>query len=245
MSQPVVKTFFNFCKLLCCSLLVTLGASSCGSDSDQTTVFEVVVQNTSTAPFNNALAILSTGVFAVHTGSSPAYTVGEALPMNGFESFAEDADSTSLIDSLQFFDGISLLGIVSQISDGSNSFLVPGESYRFVISANSADQRLSAFFKYFESNDVVFATGTDGVALFDSAGNPLSGDISAAFSLLDAGTEVNEEPGVGGNQAPRQADVNTGAIENGVVRPVDDGFVYAPAGTFRVTLNVLDVVDTP
>ena len=35
------------------------------------------------------------------------------------------------------------------------------------------------------------------IALFDASGRPISGDVSSALGLWDAGTEVNEEPGVG------------------------------------------------
>jgi hypothetical protein len=52
---------------------------------------------------------------------------------------------------------------------------------------------------------------------------------------------VNQEPGVGGDQAPRQSALDTGADENGVVRAiddVDDGYDYpAVADTIRVTLS--------
>ena len=50
-----------------------------------------------------------------------------------------------------------------------------------------------------------------------------------AVKLWDAGTEVNQEPFVGADQAARQAAPNTGAAENGVVQSittVTDGFTY-------------------
>jgi hypothetical protein len=40
--------------------------------------------------------------------------------------------------------------------------------------------------------------------------------------LWDAGTEVNEEPGIGPSQGPRQKAPNTGETENGVVRNAKD-----------------------
>ena len=57
---------------------------------------------------------------------------------------------------------------------------------------------------------------------------PTSGDVTGDVMLWDAGTEVNEAPGAGPNQAPRQTAANTGPDENGVVRPVSDGFTYPP-----------------
>ena len=58
---------------------------------------------------------------------------------------------------------------------------------------------------YVQSNDLFLSPGDTGIALFADDGLPISGDITAQIGLWDAGTEVNEEPGVGANQAPRQA----------------------------------------
>ena len=59
--------------------------------------------------------------------------------------------------------------------------------------------------------------------------------------LWDAGTEVNEYPGYGPNQAPRQTGADTGADENGVVQligDVGDGFPYPSVlSTIRVTID--------
>ena len=62
--------------------------------------------------------------------------------------------------------------------------------------------------------------------MFRRNGDPIYGDITAYMELWDAGTKVNEEPGVGPNQAPRQSGPNTGPDENGVVQMVDDGYGY-------------------
>ena len=78
-------------------------------------------------------------------------------------------------------------------------------------------------------------------ALFDAKGQPVSGDITSKITLWDAGTEVNEEPGVGPNQAPRQPAPHTGPREHGVVRPiaeVKDGFHYPSVSeVIRVTIT--------
>jgi hypothetical protein len=89
-----------------------------------------------------------------------------------------------------------------------------------------------------QSNDLFYAPKR-AIALFDEGGNPLSGDVTESFLLWDAGTEVNQTPGVGGDQAPRQKSPNTGAEENGVVRPVNDGFAYPNTkDVLRVTISV-------
>ena len=65
--------------------------------------------------------------------------------------------------------------------------------------------------------------------------------MTGRFHLWDAGTEVNEEPGFGPNQAPRQAAPNTGRTEHNPVRRIEDvkdGFSYpAVEQVIRVTIT--------
>ena len=91
---------------------------------------------------------------------------------------------------------------------------------------------------FVQSNDLFYAPRDAGIALFDGTGQATSGDRTQELVLWDAGTEVNEAPGVGPSQAPRQSKPNTGADENGVIRPVDDGFRYpAVSEVIRVTIT--------
>jgi hypothetical protein len=56
--------------------------------------------------------------------------------------------------------------------------------------------------------------------------------------LWDVGTEVNQEPGIGPDQGPRQKAPTTGKAENGVVRKVDDGKAYSKASSvMRITIK--------
>jgi hypothetical protein len=92
-----------------------------------------------------------------------------------------------------------------------------------------------------QSNDLFYAPKEEGIALFDASGKPVAGDITSQILLWDAGTEVNEEPGLGPNQAPLQPAPNTGPAEHGVVRPINevkDGFHYPTvAEVLRVTIT--------
>jgi hypothetical protein len=88
-----------------------------------------------------------------------------------------------------------------------------------------------------QSNDLFYAPGEKGIALFAN-GRPVSGDVTSQLVLWDAGTEVNEEPGFGPNQAPRQGAPNTGTPEKKAVGPVKDGFTYPKVGdVLRVTIT--------
>jgi hypothetical protein len=73
-----------------------------------------------------------------------------------------------------------------------------------------------------QSNDI-FA-GAE-INLFQN-GTPVSGDITSQLLLLDAMSEMNEFPGAGNFQAPRQPGPNSGESENGIVGAVNDGFQY-------------------
>lgn len=105
----------------------------------------------------------------------------------------------------------------------------PGQFYTFDITANPGDV-LTFATMWAQSNDAFYSPDEAGIALYDAEGNPISGDVSDQVLLWDLGTEVNEEPGVGVNQAPRQEAPNTGEVENGVVLPISDvadGYTYA------------------
>lgn len=86
--------------------------------------------------------------------------------------------------------------------------------------------RLSLATMLVQSNDLFYAPGEEGIALFEADGTPRTGDVTSALGLWDAGTEVNQAPGAGPDQAPRQSGPDTGADEEGAVELVDDAFEY-------------------
>jgi hypothetical protein len=231
--------------------ILALFSASCNSGSGSATVFEVKIENLSNGPIGTGsngvpvFSILSPGVFLVHSMTNPAYSLGLPLAPNGFEAFAEDSDFSPFLDFVRFADGVNLIGIFDDLGMENSGFLGPQETFRFVLSAANNDDKLSVFLKYLESNDVILGTSSEGIALFDGNGNPISGDITSQFSFIDVGTEVNEEPGVGPNQPLRQPELNTGPSEGGVVRLVDDGFSYPATSTFRVTISPIADVETP
>jgi hypothetical protein len=81
---------------------------------------------------------------------------------------------------------------------------------------------LSVAFMLGHSNDGIIGTGASGIALFDASGRPVSGDVTSALGLWDAGTEVNEEPGIGRNQGMRQGAPSAGDPERRPVRAMAD-----------------------
>ena len=94
---------------------------------------------------------------------------------------------------------------------------------------------------FIQSNDLFYAPDGNGIPLFDGDGNAIDGDVTADVLLWDAGTEVNQEPGVGADQAPRQSGPNTGADEGGPVVLIADGMM-GPAGfTYPNAADVIKV----
>src|SRR4051794_121037 len=75
-----------------------------------------------------------------------------------------------------------------------------------------------------QSNDLFYAPKGGSMALFDKAGRPILGDRTAEVALYDAGTEVNQVPGVGPDQGPRQKTWRQGELEHGTVWPVRDAW---------------------
>ena len=91
------------------------------------------------------------------------------------------------------------------------------------------------------SNDYFFAPDGDGIALFDADNMPINGDVTSQVQLWDAGTEVNQEPGVGPDQVQRQYGPNTGDPDpDDTVRLVVDMF-----GNVPLTETVIRVTVTP
>lgn len=191
---------------------------------------------------NSGLTVpLSPGAWAVHSSGNPIFSLGVGDAGEGLEALAEDGDPSALGTSLAGKSNVSSSGTFT-MPEGTGSVrpAMPGEAFEFTVSAADGD-RLSFATMFAQSNDLFLATPPGGTPLFTN-GDPVDGDVTFEVSLYDAGTEVNEEPGVGPNQAPRQAAPDTGPDESGVVQPigsVDDGFDYP------LVPSVIEVTITP
>jgi hypothetical protein len=181
---------------------------------------------------------LAPGAWAVHTEDDPLFTSGQADRGEGLEALAEDGDPSGLAAALMGASGIQSSGAFNTPEGAAGPGpLFPGEAYVFEVDGAPGD-RLSFATMLVQSNDLFYSPDGDGIALFNASGTPVSGDITAQFSLWDAGTEVNEEPGIGLNQAPRQSGPDTGANENGTVRIVNDAYSYpGTASVIRITIT--------
>ena len=199
------------------------------------------------ATFQVTVSVLSSSVtpiaplaYAVHTKTNPLYSPGTDERIEGLEALAEDGDPSTAASSLESADGVTMSG-AADTPDGESAAAPagPGASYTFTFSAREGE-KLSFATMYVQSNDLFFGPDDSGIDLFPN-GVALDGDITSMIMLYDAGTEVNEEPGVGANQAPRQTGPNTGADEGGNVQLIADaadGFTYpAVSAVIAVTIT--------
>jgi hypothetical protein len=183
------------------------------------------------------------GVWVVHTASDPLFTAGQTDRGDGLEALAEDGDPSALAAAVANQAGVSASGVFNTpVGATEPGPLPPGGAYEFTVVAMPGDM-LSLATMFVQSNDLFYAPDGSGIALFNSDGTPESGDVTGQIQLWDAGTEVNQEPGAGPDQAPRQAGPNTGPDESGVVQVVSDEFSYPDtSATIQVTLTATETM---
>lgn len=181
---------------------------------------------------------LAPGVFVVHDADGPYFTTDENDRGEGLEGLAEDGDPSLLADALAAAFEVS--GAFNTPVDAREPGpLFPGGAYTFQFEA-APGSRVSFATMFVHSNDLFYAPDEAGIALFDDEGAPVSGDITDQLSLWDAGTEDNQWPGAGPDQAPRQAGPNTGGGRSAGVTIVDDGFSYpANESVIRVQISAV------
>lgn len=183
-------------------------------DPGNATTFLVRLENVSTAETlnvasdNSTQAVpLSPGAYIVHRNEVDSPLL---LPRNaanaGLEAVAEDGNAAPYPDAVP---GAATFTIPSG-ADAPGP-IGPGGAYEFTIQAVDGD-RLGFVTMFIPSNDWFYtpSDADNSLDLFVN-GQPASGEVSASdFAIWDAGTEADEEPGTGANQAQRQPEPNTG-----------------------------------
>ena len=182
---------------------------------------------------------LSPGMFVLSVRKGVLFTEGKPARANGLEMQAEDGDPSGLVKSLEaMHHATNLHGVFNTpLNVMAAGPIRPGESYEYTLNATPG-MKFFTTMMFGQSNDCFYAPDANGIALFDAKGNPISGDVADQLVLWNAGTEVDEEIGIGPNQGPRQKGMNTGAAENGVVRRVKDArWTGKNAQFFRITIT--------
>ncbi len=183
------------------------------SDSDGLTA-----QDGSKYPF-----ALSPGLFVVSNKKTNFFKVGEKAGVD-LEAQAEDGNPEILAKSFLTKFGSNNSGIFNKpVGAEMPAPILPNGIFEFEFTATEG-MKLNFAAMFGQSNDLFYAPKSP-IDLFVK-GQPISGDITDKLLLWDAGTEVNQAPGIGDEQAPRQKAANTGKTENGKVGLVKDGFSY-------------------
>ncbi len=183
-------------------------------DAGNATTFSVLLENISTADTLNVLSDnttqavpLSPGVFIVHRNEddSPLLLPRDAANA-GLEAVAEDGNPALYAEAVPGSVAFSI-----PVGADAPAPIGPGGSYEFTLQAVDGD-KLDFVTMFIPSNDW-FYTATDADNSLDLFvdGQPVSGEVlESDIAIWDAGTELDEEPGTGANQAQRQAEANTG-----------------------------------
>jgi hypothetical protein len=208
----------------------------------ESTVFFVRIENISgesmiATPF-------SPGAWVLHSEPGAIFFTGEANRGEGLEAQSEDGNPAQLDMALEA-SGLTH-GIFNTPAGADDpGAATPGNAFEFEITATVDAPYLSFASMFGQSNDLFIGPDENGIALFDDQGNPLAGDVTGQIQLWDAGSELNEEPGQGANQAPRQPEPNTGPADtDNTVRLVNDGYRYPAVGELvRVTIEPVDMMD--
>ncbi len=218
-------------------LTAALGAGVAEAKGQQKVTFEVTITNESTldmipgAPAGGQIP-LSPGVWAVTRGAdNPLFEVAEPASA-GIEDVAEDGMPSVLAAEATSINRVTDSAV---LPDPLGPILAT-QSYTFTVTA-SPGERLHLATMFVQSNDYFFADA-DGIRLFHG-NTPVDGDVTSAINLYDAGTEVDEAPGLGDFQVLTQPSLDSGPAENGVVAPARaDGFdLPADEDVIRVTVT--------
>ena len=208
---------------------LVLGMQTSAFAAKRTATFKVLIENISNsdglaaADGSKYPFALSPGMFVVTNDKMNFFKAGKKAN-DALEALAEDGNPELLSKNLLTVIGSSRMGIFNMpVGTDKAAPILPGGSYEFTFTAEEG-QKLNFITMYGQSNDLFYAP-EKAIDLF-TKGEAVSGDITAKLMLWDAGTEVNQAPGIGSEQAPRQKAANTGATEKGVVGTVKDGFSY-------------------
>jgi len=170
-------------------------------------------------------APISPGIALVHAGANPLFTIGQPARAE-LQRIAEAGQPEDAIAAMMQAEGVSAV-LMFERTDSFTVEARPGDMLTFAT-------------MFGQSNDCFYAPKGGEVALFDQDGKPMMDDRTVEVVLYDAGTEVNQAPGVGPDQGPRQDPMTwrQGELEHATVQPVRDTYAYPPtAEVIRVTVS--------
>jgi hypothetical protein len=184
---------------------------------------------------------ISPGVFAVHRAPEPLFGLGLADRGLGLEHLAEDGNNMAIADAMAGARDQGQLSLAGSfdipVGATARGAATPGNAFELQIMGLPGD-RLSFATMFGMSNDWVFASEPEGIALFDDDAMPTTGEVTEQVGIYDVGTEIDEELAIGPDTGPQQPMPNTGAADPvDQVREVPTSVYGVPASAhLRVTL---------
>ena len=189
------------------------GIKQIAEDGDASVFGDFLIANTGlTVP-------LSPGVWALHEdGVNALFDSGSPDRGEGLVAIAEDGDPGALGAALAANTNLISSAVINT-PDGADAPgpIGPGASYSFTLFARPG-YNLAFAIMFIQSNDWFYTFSQGGMPLFKN-GSPVNGDITNSILLYDVGSEVDQFPGAGLDQAIRQSGPDAGAEdENNVLR---------------------------
>ena len=208
-------------KFLIMALAIVFTFPACDDDDDNNDrkSFTVTIQNVSTTSTLQVGALpdrtvpLSPGVWAVYESGS-LFDVDQQANL-ATERQAEEGMPDIKTTDLNNADWIQVNGEFASSGGADGQIIGAGESVSFSFDAEPGDQ-LQFMTMFGQSNDWFYAFDSGGLDLFNGD-DPVDGDVTTKVVLFDAGTELDELPGMGLTQ---KVD-HPGTIDVGLVDPVD------------------------
>ncbi len=213
----------------------TGGAAGSGGGSAAKS-FKVTIENLSGK--SAAPSPFSPGVWAVSAASDPLYTDGQPDRGDGLEEIAEEGDPSVLGPALMADTNVAGSGVFdTPVGATDKGPAKPGQSFELTVTAEPG-QKLSFASMYGQSNDTIVSA--QNIELFDASGNPLAEhEATAEVDTWDVGTEHNQAPEMGPDQAPRQAAAGSGAMES-VLSKLTDTTRALPIASRIVNVTVTE-----
>jgi hypothetical protein len=181
---------------------------------------------------------LSPGVWAVYDDSAePFFMVGQPADL-GTERIAEEGMPDVKESAIAGSAGVDEYGIFQSPGgpDGGNA-IAAGESATFTFEAMEG-QKLQLMTMFGPSNDWFYAF-EGGLELFMN-GSPIEGNVTSSILLYDAGTELDEMPGLGLTQkADHPTEINIGPPDP--VNEIQDAMDRHPLFTIPANASVIRV----
>lgn len=210
-------------KMLFILLTLCLPFIACDKDDDNPVTertFTVTIQNVSTATtlqagaFPDRTAPLSPGIWAVIDGGT-LFTLDAQADL-GTERLAEEGSTAEKFVALNGQSWVEAQGTFMSTGGVDGPIIGAGETTTFTFKASPGDE-LQIMTMFGQSNDWFYSFFGGGLDLFDNAEDPINGDVTSELALYDAGTELDEMPGLGLTQ---KAD-HLATIDVGPIDPVD------------------------